>query len=323
MFTGKRIMIIGGTGSLGNSLTEFYLKHNNEVIIFSRDENKQWSMKSKFPSVTFIIGDMRNISSLEKAMENTFPNIVIIAGALKHVDICENNISECINTNILGVKNVIDTVVKINGSHHDIETCLLISTDKSCSPINSYGMSKSISERLIAETSMLKIRTKFLNVRYGNVLTSRGSILPKFKEIGENKTSTSSFPITDYNMTRFFMTLDQSVKLINTAIINGDKGDTWIPCISSFKISDIANYFSKKYDLPVLLCGIRPGEKIHECLINQSELYRTIKKEIDTDTYFVIKTCYTQQIHDDLKAEYTSENISSVKELEKILNLLD
>lgn len=318
MISSKKILIIGGTGSLGNELTQFYSQYNNEIIILSRDENKQWFMKRKFPDVKFIIGDMRNITTIERVLREISPNIIIIAGAIKHVDIAEQNIGECIDTNITGVRNIIETVIKLNDKN--IESTLLISTDKSCAPINVYGMCKSISERMIAEASTKKCCTKFLCVRYGNVLNSRGSIIPKFIEMGKNKEDTY-FPITNLDMTRFFMTLKKSVQLINTALCVGISGDTWIPVINSFSIYQIANYFSLKYNKQISLMGIRAGEKIHECLINQSEIYRTVKTTYDNDIYYVIKPCYNSEIKDDIKTEYTSENTN--KDLSILHSLLD
>ncbi len=316
-------MIIGGTGSLGYKLVKKY-HTNNKIIIFSRDENKQWTMKLNYPNLTYIIGDMRNYNSVDKIIHEYLPNIIIISGALKHIDICEQNIDECINTNIIGVKNIIESVIKINNKN--IETVVFVSTDKSCSPVNVYGMSKAISERIVAEASLKKGYTKFVCVRYGNVLNSRGSIIPKFKEIAENKDE-NSFPITDEYMTRFFMTLDQSVQLIETSILHGDNGDTWLPIIDAFKIYDVAKYFSDKYNKPIINMGIRPGEKIHECLINQSELYRTIKQKIPTSEgeekmYYVIKPCYTKKYNNDIDREYTSEITSNISILKQLMETM-
>lgn len=315
MIIGKNILIIGGTGSLGNTLTKTYYQHNN-ITIFSRDENKQWMMKLKYPNVKFVIGDMRN-SSVEKVIRESRPNVIIIAGALKHIDICEYNVSECIDTNIMGVRNIIETVLSLNDK--SIETTLLISTDKSCSPVNVYGMSKAVAERIVTEASIKNSPTKFLCVRYGNVLNSRGSLIPKFKEIGESK-EIATFQVTDERMTRFFMTLEQSVKLIDTAINYGKGGDIWIPFIESFKIMDIARYFSVLYSKPVTVIGTRPGEKIHECLINESEVHRTVEEKIEDETFFVVKPCYSKtDVRNGFK-EYTSKKTSSMDSFKKLLD---
>ncbi len=309
----KKILIIGGSGSLGNILTK-YLHINNTVFIFSRDENKQYEMKMKYPNVDFIISDMRNYSSVEKALININPNIVIIAAAMKHIDIAEKNIWECIQTNILGIQNIIEATQKLNLS--DLESVLFISTDKACSPINVYGMCKSIGERLV--TAAKKDNVKFVCCRYGNVLNSRGSLIPKFKEL--SKTNTPYFPITDLRMTRFFMTLDQSFKLIMTALKYGESGDIWIPQINAFNIIDIAMYFSKIENKTIKVVGIRSGEKLHECLITDHELCHTKRVEIDQEKYMIIKK---DETFTDITEEYTSErteNFDLIKPLiEKII----
>ena len=319
MLEGKTILVIGGTGSLGNILTE-YLYKQNKIIVFSRDENKQWAMKMKYPTVNFVIGDIRNTESVEQCLRNYKPNIILIVSALKHIDICEYNINECINTNILGTKNVIDISIKLNDPN--LDTICFISTDKACSPINIYGQCKAVSEKIVISSSLNNTHIKFVCVRYGNVLNSRGSIIPKFNEIGTDSAHTF-FPVTVDTMTRFLMTLDQSFKLIMMAIIHGNSGDIWIPFIDSFKIVDIANYFSKKYNKPIKITGIRPGEKIHECLINQYEAPRTEYKLIDAEKYYVIKPCYKDYNLKNITEEYSSENTSDltllVPKIEKIL----
>jgi len=317
MLKNNIILIIGGTGSLGNILTK-YLYNDNKIIILSRDENKQWSMKINYPTVTFVLGDMRNIDSISMCIRQYKPDIVIIAGALKHIDICEYNISECIETNILGTRNIIDSVINLS-DYHKIDTVLFISTDKSCSPVNVYGMSKSISERLIIAASLKKLDTKFVCVRYGNVLNSRGSLIPKFKDISEDANHLY-YPITDDKMTRFFMTLDESFNLILNAIKNGTSGDIWVPKINAYKIKDIAIFFSNKYNKPIKNIDIRPGEKIHECLINQSETNRTLEIMLNDKIYYVIKPCYIENIkYQFLTKEYTSEETTNINNLIKFL----
>lgn len=318
----KVILIIGGTGSLGNELTDRFYR-DNKVIIFSRDENKQWSMSSKYKeNVSFCIGDTRDKQSIITCIKQNKPNIIILAAALKHIDICERNISECIATNITGIKNVIDIVIDMNDK--TIEKLLLISTDKSCSPINVYGMSKAISERLIAEASTKECDTKFVCVRYGNVLNSRGSLLPKYKEIASNIDSSKRiFPVTDKSMTRFFMTLPQAVNLICYALDYAESGDTVVPRIFSFNIYNIAEYFANKYDGKVLLMGLRPGEKFHECLVNETEIHRTKCVEVGDQIYYIIKPCYSNYNYKDLHREYTSFDTSDIMTLLPLIeNLL-
>lgn len=310
---GKTILIIGGTGDLGYNLTKYYISHN-KIIIFSRNGDKQLIMKNEYPKVTYVIGDMKNSSSVDKVINIYKPNIIIIAGSLKSLDICENNIGECIDTNIMGVRNVVDNVLKLSSECEktkSIETVLFISSDRACSPVNAYGMSKAISERIMSEASLKNNHTKFLSVRFGNILNSRESIIPKYTNIGEDDNELF-FPTTNDNVTRFYMTLDQCIKLINNSIIYGSSGDTWIPDCFSFRLYEIAEYFSEKYKKPKEYVGINPNEKTHECLINSCEIHRTTKTQIQDDIYFIIKSYYTEEIYNEINKEYTSENTFSV-----------
>ena len=204
MLINKKILIIGGTGSLGNALTDRYVS-DNEIMIYSRSENNQWLMNQKYNSsnLTFFVGDIRDKERLETSIFRFKPNIVIIAAALKHIDICENNINECINTNIDGVRNVVNliTTYSLIDSISFLETVLFVSTDKACAPVNTYGMCKSVSERIMIEKTQFLSTPKFINVRYGNVLSSRGSLIPFYKNLVRNK-DTKFIPITDLNMTK-------------------------------------------------------------------------------------------------------------------------
>ena len=285
----KNILIIGGSGSLGTMLTKRYVK-SNKIFIYSRGENNHWLMKQQFnnhPNLQFIVGDIRDKEQLETCVFKTRPNIIIIAAALKHIDICESNVNESINTNITGIQNIVDLI-----SHNSmintipfVEKVLFVSTDKACAPVNVYGMCKAISERIMVEKTQIIKSPKFINVRYGNVLTSRGSIIPFFNNIGKDK-QIDHFPVTDDEMTRYFMTLDQSVDLIEYALQNCESGDTVVPKnIIGHKIMDIAKMFSKHYDKPIKIVGIRPGEKIHETLISFTESLRTI----NNGNYYIIK----------------------------------
>ncbi len=300
----EKLFIIGGTGSLGHSLVERLFKTYN-IIILSRDENKQWKMKKTYPFLTFVLCDMRDQQQFEKVLLQHKPNKIIIAGALKHIDICENNIDECIKTNIFGVQNILD-IVQTNYLRKSLDcltTVAFISTDKAASPVNVYGMCKSICERLMAERSQIIKDIKFVCVRYGNVLNSRGSLIPLFHDIGNNP-NIPQFNITNEKMTRFFLQLNEGIDLIVKAMDEGESGDTYIPRIQSYRILDIANEFSKYYGKPIVVSGVRPGEKIHECLVNESEKYRTIRK----GNVYVIKHCYTNINSDvDFETEYTSQ----------------
>lgn len=290
MLENKSILIIGGTGSLGNALVDRYIGHCNQISIYSRGENAQWLMKAKYkanPNLKFYVGDIRDRNRLQHCLFSCKPNIVVIAAALKHVDICEQNVSECINTNVNGVRNVVELISEHaqTSSIPFLETVLFISTDKACSPVNAYGMCKAISERIIIERSELILVPKMLVVRYGNVLSSNGSLLPKFKQMGEDP-HIPGFTITDPRMTRFFMTLTDSINLIEYAIVNGNRGETIIPAqIKSYKIKEITEWFSNKYLKPVKITGIRQGEKIHESLISFTEGLRCVRRS----DYFVVK----------------------------------
>jgi len=283
MICRKRIVIIGGTGSLGQTLVA-ELGHENEIFVVSRDENKQWSMRANFPSTKFFLGDMRDAARMAEILAMVKPHIVIIAAALKHIDQCESQTSECIKTNVIGVANMIHAC-EVRG---DIETVVFVSTDKACLPINTYGMSKALAEKITLDAASRSTTTKFLVVRYGNVIMSRGSIVPKLLDLCRDK-STKSLPLTDPAMTRFFMTLNDAVLLIKAAILQGTCGDTWIPRITSFNIGELFEWFSEKFNIPVNVVGQRPGEKSHEVLINEAETFRTVLTNVEDKPYYVIK----------------------------------
>lgn len=319
MIIDKTILIVGGTGSLGNSLTDKYIK-NNKIIIYSRSENNQWIMKKKYNdnnNLFFFIGDIRDKERLESCIFKYKPNIIIIAAALKHIDICENNINECINTNIDGIRNIVNIITgySLIENISFLETVLFVSTDKACSPVNTYGMCKSISERVMIEKTQFLTKPKFINVRYGNVLSSRGSLLPFYKDLIKNKNL--FLPVTNDKMTRFFMTLEDSVNLIEYSILYGDSGDTIVPKnIFSYKIIDIAKYFSNKYNIPIKITGIRPGEKIHETLISYTESLRTIEK----DNFFIIKPTYSNiSVNPPIFKNGEFNSLISVRELNDLI----
>ena len=278
----KRIMIIGGTGALGRTLTKRYYK-DNEILIFSRDEHKHVNLKHKFPDVSYQIGDVKDKESLLQALNEYKPDVVINTAALKHVPICEENPYESVKTNIIGHKNLIDCIQLTN---HQIETLMFISTDKACSPINVYGMCKAISERLYIDYANKQNDIKVVLCRYGNVLESTGSVIPFFKKIlnsGKN-----SLPITDERMTRFSITLDESVELIQWAYEHTEShGNIVVPKLESLKIVDIAKELGKDYghqDIELEYVGIRQGEKLHEEMVSLEESLRTT----EYDKYFMI-----------------------------------
>jgi FlaA1/EpsC-like NDP-sugar epimerase len=273
MILNKTILIFGGTGSLGYELVKRYID-NNIIYNYSRDECKHWKMKLDFnhnKNLNFIIGDVINRDKIEETLLRIKPNIIIIASAMKHIDQCEYNTDQSLNTNLLGVKNILDLVEKhqtlLDGT---LQTVLFISSDKACSPINVYGMCKALSETLVVEKSHYIKDFKFVNIRYGNVLNSRGSIIPLLHTIGSDPEK-KYFTLTNDKMTRFVMTLEQSVDLIEHTIINGESGDTVIPKLISMNVKDLVEIFSEKYNKPINITGIKPGEKLLESLINKSQ----------------------------------------------------
>lgn len=275
----KRILIIGGTGSLGHELIH-YLYHRNELAIFSRDEEKQWRLQHQFSAkeVKCLVGDIRDADSIRSALQYYQPEVVINAAALKQITTCEYQPFESIKTNILGVQHLVDAVVRCN----HVKVVIGVSTDKACQPVNVYGMCKAIQERIYVEANLHTDRTRFVCVRYGNVLESRGSVIPLFKEQIRNG---GPVTITLPHMTRFLLSLRQSVRLIMMAYHYGLPGDVWIPKANSATVMDIAEALIQGRSIPIKRIGIRPGEKIHETLISEEEVFRTI----DFKNNFVIE----------------------------------
>ena len=263
----KRILIIGGTGALGKTLISTYSEFS-DIMVFSRDEHKQVNLQKQYPNLTYQIGDVKDKDSVLKAINSYKPEIVINTAALKHVPICEVNPIESVQVNILGHQNLLDAV---SVSNHKIETLVFISTDKACKPINVYGMCKAISEKIymnFAKTTDIKT----VIVRYGNVLESTGSVIPYFKSLLDNKTD--YLPITDVKMTRFLLSLQQAINLIQWAYDNPNShGKIAIPKVKSMKITDIAKALIDFYECEVELkeIGIRDGEKLHEEMISLEE----------------------------------------------------
>jgi|UniRef100_A0A6C0CZM0 FlaA1/EpsC-like NDP-sugar epimerase len=300
----KKILLFGGSGSLGNEFIQTHIK-NNTIINYSRDECKHWQMSLKYKTeqLSYIIGDIRDYSRVETAILRENPDIIIIMAALKHVERCEFAIDECVNTNFTGTLNILNSVEKNINKLTNIECVVFVSSDKACEPTNVYGMSKALSECAIVEKSLYCKGCKFINIRYGNVLNSRGSIIPILHEKG-NDPDTKEFILTHQDMTRFVMTLDQSVKLIEHAILHGESGDIVIPKLISLKLIDLLEIFSEKYNKPIKLTSIRPGEKLLESLISETQAMRLIN---GPNGYMYIKPTYKQLIiNTDIK-NYNSE----------------
>lgn len=331
---GKRILITGGTGSLGQKLVSRILtgEHGipSKVIVFSRDEAKQYQMllhwKQKFVAteeiiyrdprdvLEFQIGDIRNFQSVQGALINA--EIVINAAALKQVPSCEYFPYEAVQTNIHGANNI---VTAIANNDLKIEIVVCVSTDKACKPINVMGMTKSIQERIFIEGNLKCPQTRFICTRYGNVLASRGSVIPLFiDQIKKGGPVTITLP----EMTRFMMSLDKSVDTVFAAIKNANRGETYIPKVPSAKIIDIADVMIGGRKIEMKNIGIRPGEKVHEVLISEEECYRTI----DRRDYFAIQAILPELRSPDekmnyLKKEYSSkDNLMSKEEIRQLLS---
>lgn len=269
----KKILITGGTGSLGQALTKRLLSMDVSTIrIFSRNESKQIEMESKFNDkrLRFFIGDVRDSQRLIRAFEDV--DYVYHAAALKHVDKVEYNPFEAIKTNIIGSQNVIDASL-----HENVEKVICVGTDKAVSPLNTYGATKLLMEKLFVAANNYvnpkKHRTKFIALRYGNVLGSSGSVIPKFiNQINSNQ----KISITDPNMTRFSITMNEALDFILTATKLGSGSEIFIPKLKAYSITDVTNtLFELLPKTDTMISGIRPGEKLHEVLINTDEMRYT------------------------------------------------
>ena len=281
MLNKKSILITGGTGSFGREFVSSVLEKYPDIkrmVIYSRDELKQFEMaqqfpKKDFPNLRFFIGDVRDGARLKRACEGI--DIIVHAAAMKQVPTAEYNPMECINTNILGAENVINAALDCN-----VSNVVALSTDKAAAPINLYGATKLCSDKLfIAANNMKGSRNlKFSVVRYGNVMGSRGSVIPFFLKMRES----GVLPITDENMTRFNITLSEGVAMVLYAIENSWGGELFVPKIPSYKITDVAKAIGPECEHK--LVGIRPGEKIHEEMITESDSLNTL----DCGRYYVI-----------------------------------
>lgn len=276
----KTILLTGGTGSFGQKFTERMLKaHKPKVIrIFSRDELKQWEMEKKFNSnqrLRFFIGDVRDRDRLDLAMRGV--DIVVHAAALKQVPLCEYNPFEAVKTNVLGAQNVISAAIDNN-----VDKVMAVSTDKAVNPVNLYGATKMCMEKLFVDANSYvgeKRNTRLSCSRYGNVIGSRGSVIPLFKKQKQE----GSLTITDKNMTRFWLTLDEGVEFVIKCIEMMRGGEIFVPKMPSMKITDLARVIAP--DCKLKFTGIRPGEKLHEVLISKDESRRTLEFR----DYFIIQ----------------------------------
>jgi UDP-N-acetylglucosamine 4,6-dehydratase len=315
-FKNKTVLVTGGTGSFGNFITRRLFDLGvKEIRIFSRDEKKQYDMRIHYKNdsrLHFFIGDIRNPERVLEVMHGV--DIVYQAAALKQVPACEQAPLEAIQTNILGVQNIIDAALKCK-----VEKVITVSTDKAVKPVNVMGMSKALQERLIinANHSPMNRGTKFCVVRYGNVLQSRGSVVPFFRrqlKYGEKIT------ITDEQMNRFLLTLGDAIDLVFFATEHTIGGETFVKKAPSSRIIDIAKVLSEEagQELEYSVIGKFPGEKLYEILITEEELSRTK----DMGDYFVVYPYWTKERYSDLQTEYGSDS-DIVTELAKIKELID
>jgi len=280
MLNGKTILITGGTGSFGQKFTEVILKQYRPkaVRIFSRDELKQWEMEKKFKGckrLRFFIGDIRDKERVERAMDGA--DIVVHAAALKQVPSCEYNPLEAIKTNILGAQNIINAAID-----HNIEKVIALSTDKAVNPVNLYGSTKMCMEKLfVAANSYVgeKRQTRMSCVRYGNVVGSRGSVIPLFKK----QKASGTITITDKRMTRFWITLKQGVRFVIKSVERMQGGEVFIPKMPSMSILELAKEIAP--DCKINFIGIRPGEKVHECLLTEDEA----RHSLEFNDFFIVE----------------------------------
>lgn len=278
---GRSLLITGGTGSLGMHLTKTILErwpNIRRLVIFSRDEQKQYQMSMLFPhskynAIRYFIGDVRDVGRLTTAMKGI--DYVIHAAAMKHVPIAEYNPMECVKTNVLGAENVINACFE-----NDVKNVVALSTDKAAAPINLYGATKLCSDKLFVAANNIKGKNqiKLSVVRYGNVMGSNGSVIPLFlRKRGEKK-----LPVTDPRMTRFNISLQEGVELVLHAMEHAWGGEIFVPKIPSYRITDVAEAISPGCELEVI--GIRPGEKLHEEMITSSDSFTTY----DMGKYYAI-----------------------------------
>ena len=273
-FKTKKILITGGTGSFGNAfLDKLLLEDFSEVRIFSRDEKKQNDMRIKYNNskIKFYIGDVREYNSISDALIGV--DYVFHAAALKQVPSCEFYPIQAVNTNILGTENVLNASIK-----KGVEKVVCLSTDKAVYPINAMGLSKAMMEKIFVAKSRVSNKTIIVGTRYGNVMSSRGSVIPHFKDQMLNN---KSITVTDPKMTRFMMTLEEAVELVLYAFKNGKSGDIFVQKSSSTTIGELANIMKNIYNSnsQIKIIGIRHGEKIHETLLSKEE--KSISQELD------------------------------------------
>ena len=322
MFNNQIILVTGGTGSWGYELVKQLLTYEpKEIRIFSRNESNQFTMKQEFdnnPKLQFIIGDIKEKDALIEASQDV--DYIFHLAALKHVPVCEYQPLEALKTNVTGTQNVIDAAITCN-----VKRVVYISTDKASNPSNFYGLSKAMGERLIIHANTLNTKTRFVCIRGGNVLGTNGSVIHVFKKQIQEK---GKIGITDLEMTRFFLTIEEAIKLVFKATIESLGGEIFVMKMPACKIIDLAQVLvesSNRKNVGVEILGIRPGEKIHELLLSEYESLTTIAYD---DEYFVIlppiyieglKEHYSKFKPANLTNYNSSKDLMSKEEIKEVL----
>jgi FlaA1/EpsC-like NDP-sugar epimerase len=305
-FKGKKVLITGGTGSLGRSLVKRLRSYGCSPIVYSRDEGKQALSFGRDSEVETVIGDIRDFDKFNVTLKRHNPDYIIHAAALKRIDDMEFYPDECIKTNINGSENVARAALQ-----NDIEKCILVSTDKACQPVNVYGSSKFIAERIFTNYDYNSNSTIFSSVRYGNVIASRGSFIPLWLNKIQND---ETLPITSKEMTRFLFTLEEAVETVLMSLVNSLGGEVFIPQLKSFKLTTVLEAVSKiaGQDAETEVIGLRPGEKLHEDMLAKTELDFTycVNSPIEPISLLRVRPQYTTKEYSDF-AKYTGPEFNS------------
>ncbi len=333
LFENKTVVITGGTGSLGKVLTRRLLSGSagtpKKIIIFSRDEAKQHYMRVEYQQkkkvtdeviyhnfeqvLEFRIGDVRDYHSVSSVLRHA--DIVVNAAALKQVPSCEYFPYEAVQTNITGAENIV-RAIRENGLK--VETVVGVSTDKACKPVNVMGMTKAVQERVFIGANILVPSTRFICVRYGNVLASRGSVIPLFHEQIRNG---GPLTITTVDMTRFLLSLEKAVDTIFAAVADASPGETFVPMAPAARIVDVARALIGDRDIEMVVTGIRPGEKVYEIMVSDEEAWRTFRK----GEYYAIRPMLPELVREhegetSLQKEYSSgDSLMTLEETRRLL----